>query len=156
MDVHEDNRAFKMSAESLKCHKRGRHYQSKLRYLQDCHQNGSVKFHQTKTDDMIADIFTKALPRGARDKHINTMLRDLPRSIVDMTLSSEPQVPPEDRTVDKEDCQVLFEGVPEFEGSPSPDDSSSNQQRVMEYAYMGRVGLGREFFDSLMEAMEEE
>ena len=132
VDVHEDNRACKMSAESLKCHKRARHYQSKLRYLQDCHQNGSIKFHQTKTDDMIADIFTKALPRGAHEKHMNTMLSDLPQSIVDMTLSSEPQVPPEDRTVDKEDCQVLFEGVPEFEGSPSPDDTGPNQQRVME------------------------
>ena len=61
IDVHEDNRACKMSAESLKCHKRTRHYQIKLRYLQDCHQNGSIKFHQTSTDDMIVNIFTKAL-----------------------------------------------------------------------------------------------
>ena len=152
--MYEDNRACKLSAESLKCHKRARHYQSKLRYLQDCHQNGSIKFHQTKTEEMIADIFTKTLPRGAHEKHMNTMLRDLPQSIIDMTLSSEPQVSPEDRKVDKEDCQVLIEGVPEFEGSPSPDDTSSCQQRVMEYTYMARVGLGREFFDILMEAIE--
>ncbi len=104
---------------------------------------------------MIADIFTKALPKGAHEKHMNTMLSDLPQSIVDMTLSSEPQVLPEDRPVSKEDCQVLFEGVPEFEGSPSPDDTGPNQQRVLEYAYMGRVGLGREFFDILMDIVEE-
>ena len=153
VDVHEDNRACKMSAESLKCHKRARHYQSKLRYLQDCHQNGSIKFHQTSTNDMIADIFTKALPKPAHDKHASTLLSDLPQAIVDMTLSSDSQVAPEDRTVEKEDCKPAFEGVPEFEGSPSPQDSSGGQERALEYACMARVGLGREFYDMMVEAM---
>jgi len=153
VDVHEDNRACKMSAESLKCHKRARHYQSKLRYLQDCHQNGSIKFHQTSTNDMIADIFTKALPKPAHDKHASTLLSDLPQAIVDMTLSSDSQVAPEDRTVEEEDCKPAFEGVPEFEGSPSPQDSSGGQERALEYACMARVGLGREFYDMMVEAM---
>ena len=94
------------SAESLKFHKRARHYQSKLRYLQDCHQNGSIKFHQTSTNDMIADIFTKALPKPAHDKHASTLLSDLPQAIVDMTLSSDSQVAPEDRTVEEERLQA--------------------------------------------------
>jgi len=156
VNVHEDNRACKMSAESLKCHKRARHYQSKLRYLQDCHQNGSIKFHQTSTNDMIADIFTKALPKPAHDKHMKTMLSDLPQAIVDMTLSSDDPVSPEDRTVEKEDCKPTFEGVPEFEGSPSPKDSCGSQKRVLEYACMARVGLGREFYDMMIEAMDDD
>jgi len=147
IDVHEDNRACKMSAESLKCHKRARHYQSKLRYLQDCHQNGSIKFHQTSTDDMIADIFTKALPGPAHKRHMDTMVSDLPQSIVDMTLSSDSQESPEDRAVEEKDCK------PTFEGSPSPEDSCDDQKRVLKYACMARVGLGREFYDMMVEAM---
>ena len=147
IDVHEDNRACKMSAESLKCHKRARHYQSKLRYLQDCHQNGSIKFHQTPTDDMIADIFTKALPGPAHKRHMDTLVSDLPQSIVEMTLSSDSQEPPEDRAVEEKDCK------PTFEGSPSPEDSCDDQKRVLKYACMARVGLGREFYDMMVEAM---
>ena len=72
---------------------------------------------------MIADIFTKALPKPAHDKHASTMLSDLPQAIIDMTLSSDSLVAPEDRAVEKEDCKPTFEEVPEFEGSPSPKDS---------------------------------
>jgi len=123
VNVHEDNRACKMSAESLKCHKRASHYQSKLRYLQDYYQDGSIKFHQTPTDEMIADIFIKALPGPAHKRHMKILVSDLPQSIVEMTLSSDSQESPEDRAVEKEDCKPTFEGLPEFEGSPSPKDS---------------------------------
>ena len=61
IDVYEDNLPCRMSAESLRCHKKARHYQAKLRYLQDVLQAGMIKFHQTKTADMIADLFTKPL-----------------------------------------------------------------------------------------------
>ena len=43
--VYEDNLSCRMSAESLKSHKKARHYQSKLRFLQDCYQEGLVTFH---------------------------------------------------------------------------------------------------------------
>ena len=87
---------------------------------------------------------------------MNTLLCDLPQSIVEMTLSTEPQMSPEDRKVEKDDCKLLFEGVPEFEGSPSSNDSCTDQKRVLEYACMARVGLGREFHDMLMETMAED
>jgi len=154
VDVHEDNRACKMSAESLKCHKRARHYQSKLRYLQDCHQNGSIKFQQTATDEMIADIFTKALPRPAHEIHMKTMLSDLPQSIVYMTLSADDVVAPENQVVKKEDCRATFEGLPEFEGSPNPGDSNGSKNRIMEYACLEIVGLGREFYDIMIQTTE--
>ena len=153
--VYEDNRACKMSAESLKCHKRARHYQSKLRYLQDFHQNGSIKFIQTPTSEMIADLFTKALPRPAHTRHMDTLLSDLPQKIVDMTLSADSEATnPESLTVEKEDCKPALEGMPEFEGSPIPKDDPNQSNRILEYACMGTVGLGREFQDMLMEAIE--
>ena len=70
-----------------------------------------------------------------------------------MALSSDSLVAPEDRDVEKEDCKPTFEGVPEFEGSPSPKDSCGDRKRVLEYACMARVGLGREFYDMMVEAM---
>ena len=105
---------------------------------------------------MIADIFTKALPKSAHDRHMKTMLSDLPQAIVDMTLSSDNLVSPENRTVEKENCKPTFEGIPEFEGSPSPKDSCGSQKRVLEYACMARVGLGREFYDMMIEAMDDD
>ena len=50
---------------------------------------------------------------------MDTLVSDLPQSIVDMALSSEPQESPEDRKVEKEDGKPTLEGVPELEGSPS-------------------------------------
>ena len=102
----------------LKCHKQARHSQSNLRYPQDCHQNGSITLHQTATDNMIADVFTKALPRRAHERHKGTTTSDLPKAIVDMILSADANETPENRVVKKEDCQLTFEGLPEFERSP--------------------------------------
>ena len=42
--------------------------------------------------------------------------------------------------------------MPTFEGSPSPGDSGDDQNRVLEYACMAKVGLGREFYDMMVEA----
>ena len=74
-------------------------------------------------------------------------MSDLPQSIVEMTLSSDSQESPEDRAVEEKDCK------PTFEGSPSPGDSCDDQKRVLEYACMARVGLGREFYEMMVEAM---
>ena len=48
---------------------------------------------------------------------MDTLVSDLPQSIVEITLSSDSQEPPEDRAVKEEDCK------PTFEGSPRPEDS---------------------------------
>ena len=55
--------------------------------------------------------------------------------------------------MEKEYCKSTFDGLPVFEGSPSPGDSCGDQKRVLEYACMARVGLGREFYDMMVEAM---
>ena len=79
---------------------------------------------------------------------MDTLVSDLPQSIVEMTLSPDSQESPEDRKVEEKDCK------PTFEGSPSPEDScGGDQKRVLQYACMARVGLGREFYDMMVEAM---
>ena len=52
--------------------------------------------------------------------------------------------------MEEEDCK------PTFEGSPSPGDSCDDHNRVLEYACMARVGLGREFYDMMDEAMADD
>ena len=56
IDIYEDNQSCKMSAESLKQHKKARHYQAKLRFLQDTYQAEIVRFHQTATEEELSLI----------------------------------------------------------------------------------------------------
>ena len=118
IDVYEDNLSCRMSAESLRCHKKARHYQAKLRYLQDVVQAGMIKFHQTKTTDMIADLFTKPLMSADHHRLANTMLSDLPDRIVQ--LSEEARVTPRqvtlvDDAISSNDCIIDLEGFEEEE-----------------------------------------
>ena len=41
-------------------------------------------------------------------------------------------------------------------GKSSPDDSDGSKGRIMEYACLGRVGLGREFYDMMVQTAEED
>ena len=121
--IHEDNSACRMSAESLKQHKKARHYQGKLRFLQDSVQNELVVFQQTKTEDMIADIFTKSLPEDAHWKHTNTMMSLLPQYVIDLTeavgnIVEQPVLATSDVELDCSDVELDFV---EFEGSPYED-----------------------------------
>ena len=118
IDVYEDNLSCRMSAESLRCHKKARHYQAKLRYLQDVVQAGMIKFHQTKTTDMIADLFTKPLMSPDHHRLANTMLSELPEKIVQ--LSEEARVTPRpvtlvDDATSSNDCIIDLEGFEEKE-----------------------------------------
>ena len=72
---------------------------------------------------------------------------------MEVTFSSDSQESPEDRAVEKENCKPTFEGLSEFKWSPSPGDLCDDQKRILEYACMARVGLGREFYDMTVEAM---
>ena len=116
--MYEDNLSCRMSAESLRCHKKARHYQAKLRYLQDVVQAGMIKFHQTKTTAMIADLFTKPLMSPVHNRLANTMLSDLPDRIVQ--LSEEARVTPRqvtlvDDVTSSDDCIIELEGFEEEE-----------------------------------------
>ena len=114
IDVYEDNLSCRMSAESLRCHKKARHYQAKLRYLQDAVQAGLIKFHQTKTTDMIADLFTKPLLSPDHHRLADTMPSDLPERVV--RLSEEALVTPKkvtlvDEEMSRDECIIDLEGL---------------------------------------------
>ena len=85
-------------------------------------QAGMIKFHQTKTTEIIADLFTKPLMSPVHNRLANTMLSDLPARIVQ--LSEETRVNPRQVTlVDdvtlSDDCIIELEGF-EDEESLSP------------------------------------
>ena len=111
IDVYEDNQSCKMSAESLKQHKKARYYQAKLRFLQDTYQAGIVRFHQTGTEDEIADIFTKELPAEAHWKHTNTLLRELPGHVIFSSEAAESSPNEDVPEEEKRDGVVFFEGA---------------------------------------------
>ena len=133
IDVYEDNLSCRVSAESLKCFKKARHYQSKLRFLQDCYQQGLVEFHQTKTEHMTADLFTKALPKNDHWRHTNALLTELPKNVIeetkqaDMVQASNSEVNGES---DQEDESTLIE----FIGSPYEAVDERQLGRSMSYA----------------------
>ena len=92
---------------------KARHYQAKLKFLQDTYQAGIVRFHQTGTEDEIADIFTKGLPNDPYWKHTDTLLKKLPEHVIASSeaaeLSSNVNVTEEE----KHDGVLLFEGSPD-------------------------------------------
>ena len=47
----------------LRNHKNARHFVTRLSYLQQVVQNGTIQFKELGTRDMLADIMTKPLPR---------------------------------------------------------------------------------------------
>ena len=75
--VHEDNAACRMMAENdLKIFNKARHYLVRLGFLQDKVTDGTAKFVQTDTSDMIADALTKPLERAKFEKFRNLMVMD--------------------------------------------------------------------------------
>ena len=60
--VHEDNQACIYLANNLKSRRSAKHFETRLHFLQEKVQEGLVKFEYVRTQDQLADIFTKALP----------------------------------------------------------------------------------------------
>ena len=87
-----------------------------------------MRFHQTDTEDEIADIFTKGLPAQAHWKHTNTLLRKLPDHVI---ASSEAAEASTDVGVHKE---AKHNGVLLFEGSPI-DGTESEPSRYRPIGY---------------------
>ena len=75
-----------------------------------------VVFQQTKTEDMIADIFTKSLPEDAHWKHTKSMMSQLPQHIIDLTEAGGNSA--DQAASIKPDLEL---DCVEFEGSPYED-----------------------------------
>jgi hypothetical protein len=69
--IHCDNQSCIKLSENPVFHDRSKHIQIRYHFIRDWVQRGAVQLQYISTDEQVADILTKALPRG---KHV--FLRD--------------------------------------------------------------------------------
>ena len=67
MAVYEDNSACIALGHSLKNSKPAKHFQVRLRFLQEHVRDKTTEFEKVDTKEQLADGFTKALPRAIRE-----------------------------------------------------------------------------------------
>jgi hypothetical protein len=73
--VYEDNVAARLMATGQKSHRSAKHFETRLRFLQDHTRNGTeLQFTQIPTAEQLADIFTKPLPRDSFHKFAERMV----------------------------------------------------------------------------------
>ena len=63
MLIHEDNQSALSMSKNIKDHGRGKHIDIKYHYVKDMVGAGNIELKCYPTKDMLADIFTKGLPR---------------------------------------------------------------------------------------------
>ena len=66
--IHCDNQSCIKLTENLVFHERTKHISIKYHFIRDWVQKGVVKLEYISTDEQVADILTKSLPRG---KHVH-------------------------------------------------------------------------------------
>jgi hypothetical protein len=75
--IHEDNEGAIKISKNPRCHDRLKHIELKFHLTRDAIQNGDVDIVKIKTDDQIADVMTKALPKRTHWKHTNKLVKDV-------------------------------------------------------------------------------
>jgi hypothetical protein len=65
--IHCDNQSCIKLSENPVFHDRSKHIEIRYHFIRDWVQRGAVQLQYVSTDDQVADILTKALPRG---KHV--------------------------------------------------------------------------------------
>jgi hypothetical protein len=65
--IHCDNQSCIKLSENPVFHDRLKHIEIRYHFIRDWVQRGAVQLQYISTDDQVADILTKALPRG---KHV--------------------------------------------------------------------------------------
>ena len=74
--TYQDNAACIVMGSQLRNHKNARHFVTRLSYLQQVVQNGTIQFKELGTRDMLADIMTKALPDQQYHKLSSALVHD--------------------------------------------------------------------------------
>ena len=74
--VHEDNQACILMGNGMKSSRTAKHYEVRLRLLQESIQGKVIKFHYCTTEDQIADAFTKPLDEEKFAKFRTLFLHD--------------------------------------------------------------------------------
>ena len=65
--IYYDNQSCIKFTENPVFHDRSKHIEIRYHFIRDCVQKGAVKLEYISTDEQVADIPTKSLPRG---KHV--------------------------------------------------------------------------------------
>ena len=79
--VYEDNVAARLMATGQKSHRTAKHFETRLRFLQDHTSTGTeLQFTQIPTADQLADVFTKPLPRDLFNKFADQLV-SIPLSV---------------------------------------------------------------------------
>ena len=85
--LYEDNRAALLLADNPVHKERTKHIDMHLHSLREQVANGVVKLIQCPTNDMTADVLTKALPAPAFRRHRDVMFGQAPHSAPGQSLS---------------------------------------------------------------------
>ena len=72
--IYEDNKGCRDLAQSSKFHARVKHIEIKHHYLRQEVQAGRVKLVAISSQEQVANIFTKALPRPAFERHASALV----------------------------------------------------------------------------------
>lgn len=70
---HQDNQSAIKTIEAEKFMDRTKHLAVKISFLREKRERNIIKLNYTRTDDMVADILTKPLPRHAFEKHRDSL-----------------------------------------------------------------------------------
>ena len=65
--IYCDNQSCMKLTENPVFHDRSKHIVIRYQFIRDCVQRGAVKLEYVTTNEQVADILTKSLPRG---KHV--------------------------------------------------------------------------------------
>jgi hypothetical protein len=73
MTIHGDNLGAIQLILNPRFHERTKHIDIRYHHVRDVSQKGLVNFQYISTNEMVADVLTKALPRESHWKHTRAM-----------------------------------------------------------------------------------
>jgi hypothetical protein len=71
--IFADNQGAIKLSKNPQHHNRTKHIDVKFHFIRESSQNGLIQLTYIPTDEMVADILTKALPRDRHEKHMKGM-----------------------------------------------------------------------------------
>ncbi|GKD79470.1 hypothetical protein Tco_1342091 [Tanacetum coccineum] len=77
-----DNSTALLIANEPGVQKSAKHYHRRYHYVRECIELGEINLLKVHTDDNLADLFTKALPKGKLTQHARSMRLRLASSVM--------------------------------------------------------------------------
>ena len=71
--VYQDNKSTILLASNPSQHSRTKHIHTKFHFVRDQVNEGNIKIEYKSTEDMVADILTKAVSRVKLNKHLKSL-----------------------------------------------------------------------------------